>query len=266
MVDNVWQHHRSWNFVLPPSRPSRTQLERIRGALHARRIRTAAILGSTPEFVDLLYSAGIRSVDLFEKNPRFHAEMLSLRAAPPEFGSIVWGDWIDTLPAYAGRYDLVLSDLTSGNVPYDQREIFHRAVWGLLADGGILFDKLLTHIGGFLPVERVLSHFIHAPLNLIEVNAFNCLVFFSSSLVEDFGQVRASEFYSLLNTYCVTPSQQRLLELNRLITPSSGVWFYGYAVGEMRRLAFDSYRVNTTFREEPTSPYAESVEHIVAIK
>ena len=51
-----WKNMEQWEMVLPPSRPTVEELDRIEKYIGSySRAEPIAILGSTPEFRDLLY-------------------------------------------------------------------------------------------------------------------------------------------------------------------------------------------------------------------
>ena len=135
----------SWELVLPPSRPSQQHLDWFRK--HAGELRAddpIAILGSTPELRDLLALLGFRDVYVLERNAAFLARMNGLRVRPST-ETVLYGDWMQTLPGYSGRFAAVLSDLTSGNVPYKQRREFYSLIAESLRPGGMFCDKLLSY-------------------------------------------------------------------------------------------------------------------------
>ena len=69
---DTWNRMKSWELVLPPSRPSQQHLDWFRK--HATELRMddpIAILGSTPELCDMLALLGFRDVYLLERNVAF---------------------------------------------------------------------------------------------------------------------------------------------------------------------------------------------------
>src|SRR5438552_17781697 len=111
---DMWSHIRTWWLVLPPSRPAAWQLARVRKEIRdVDRSAPVGVLGSTPEFRDLLHELGFTNVLVFERNLHFHREVSKLRVYQnPE--TLVEGDWLETLGDKRGELSLILSDLTSG--------------------------------------------------------------------------------------------------------------------------------------------------------
>src|SRR5436309_1818556 len=128
-----WALMQNWDLVLPPSRPSANQLAALR--LHIEplsRSKPVAILGSTPEFRDLLFESGFLNIHLLERNSKFLSEMSALRVySTPE--TVIEGDWLETLPTLSGQFALILSDLVSGNIPYADRPRFYEYLSAALA-------------------------------------------------------------------------------------------------------------------------------------
>src|ERR1035438_1336314 len=94
-----WDSMRTWDLVLPPSRPSATELDRIRSVIslldHSCPV---AILGSTPEFRDLLHECGFGRIFVLDKNRTFFTSMSEARIYDNE-ESFIEGDWLTTLPS-----------------------------------------------------------------------------------------------------------------------------------------------------------------------
>ena len=69
MKNNFAEIKSNWQYVLPPSRPSCHELERIQLSLFTvNRDDPIAVLGSTIEFRNLLHSMGFKKIYIFEKN------------------------------------------------------------------------------------------------------------------------------------------------------------------------------------------------------
>ena len=88
----------------PPSRPAYWQIEIMRRFLRTRNRREpVAVLGSTPEFRDLLAEMGFGNVYIFENNLRFYKRMKQFRCYENQ-EHLVRGDWLQTLPDYANTF------------------------------------------------------------------------------------------------------------------------------------------------------------------
>jgi len=262
----TWSNVRTWELVLPPSRPSAVQLGRIRDTLRGiDRGAPAAVLGSTPEFRDLLWECGISQVVVLERDKAFHAEMERLRVYSNE-ETVVWGDWLDTLPAYKSTFSTILSDLTMGNIPYMRRREFYHLLSTTLARRGIFIDKVLTHPIPHHRVSQLLTKYNELPLNLLHVNYFSCEMLFCSELLDLKEEVDSTLFYEMLQQQVEAPRLRAFLGKAELITPKGCRWWYGRSwerlkedyCPELIRVAVDD--------DEPGSPYYGRLKHFVFLK
>ena len=253
---DAWDQMESWELVLPPSRPSQQHLDWFRKHLgELRADDPTAILGSTPELRDLLTLLGFRNIHVLERNMVFLSRMDRLRVRPTA-ETVLQGDWMQTLPGCVGRFAAVLSDLTSGNVPYEQRSKFYFLIAESLRPGGMFCDKLLSYPIPHEPLDELLDKFENAPLNLDTVNRFNCEVFFCSELLTEFGRVDTNRFYNHLREMGPGPTVGAILDRLPLITPSGMTWDYGRP-WRLVQEAFDSrLHCSEDHLERGDSPYA----------
>jgi hypothetical protein len=244
-----------WDLVLPPSRPSEPQLDVIWSLLrNSDKDQPAVILGSTPEFRDLLCEAGFTKVLVLDKNRRSYEQMSSVRVYNNQ-EEFILGDWLETLRTLKGKISLILSDLTSGNLPYAVRPDFYESVSESLSSGGLFIDRVLTHPGANIPVAELVEKYAHLPLNLLQVNYFNCEMLFCSELLDDHQIVDTSSFYASLENGV---SNQRVLAFVascKRVTPSGGIWYYGVKWRDLEGNYCPKLRVLDIHDEEPTSPY-----------
>ena len=222
-----WDQMASWKLVLPPSRPSHQHLLWFHDQLRdLRPTDPIAILGSTPEFRDLVARLGFSDVYILERNKQFLIQMTAMSVMQTD-ESILEGDWMDTLPRCRNRFAAILSDLTSGNVPYNQRRQFYSLITESLRPGGVFCDKLLTHPIPHEPLKDLLQKYESAPVNLDTVNRFNCEVFFCSELLTTFQRVDTTKYYDHLHDLQVGPTVQAILRSLPGVTPRGMVWYYG---------------------------------------
>jgi hypothetical protein len=147
-----------------------------------------AILGSTPEFRDLLHESGFREIFVFERNSAFYDAMSRSRVHDNQ-EMFVQGDWTTTLSQHRGKFAVILSDLTSGNVPYEQRAKFYADLESALLVGGVFCDKVLTHSIPTLAIAPLSEKYERLPLNLVHINHFSSEMLFCSELI-DLEQIR----------------------------------------------------------------------------
>ena len=253
---DAWDRMTSWELVLPPSRPSQQHLDWFRK--HLSQLHSddpIAVLGSTPELRDLLALLGFHNIYVLERNVGFLDRMDRLRVRRTA-QTVLHGDWMQTLPVCSGRFAAVLSDLTSGNIPYEQRGQFYSLITESLRPGGIFCDKLLSHP---IPHERLsdlLDKYENAPLNLDTVNRFNCEVFFCSELLSVFGRVDTNHFYAYIRKMDTGPTVRAILDQLPHITPAGMNWSYGRP-WHLEREVFDTRLQCSDDRlEGGDSPYA----------
>ncbi|HEY1708260.1 MAG TPA: hypothetical protein VGG10_08330 [Rhizomicrobium sp.] len=245
-----------WDLVLPPSRPAAWQLAHIQRYLAKlnRRI-PIAVLGSTPEFRDLLAELGFQRIYVFEKNRTFYEHIGSLRCYHNR-ETLVEGDWLRTLSRYRGRFGAILSDLTSGNIPYEHRELFYLSVSSALAPRGCFIDKLLTHPIPHERLEVLEARYKSAPLNLATFNRFSCEFLFCSELLDLKSEVDSTLFYSLLAERFTDPRLKFILKAAQKITPKDCRWWYGRPWRGLRPSYFAYLKGVATIADVPESPYA----------
>lgn len=262
----TWDLVRDWELVLPPLRPSAAQIARIRQRLEGLdRACPVAVLGSAPEFRDLFHEMGFARVHVFDRNRRFSEAMSRLRV---HAGSEVLeeGDWLHTMRRFQGCFGAVLSDLTSGNIPYELRADFYGLITDALREGGLFCDKLLRHDRPLLPLEGLLEKYDHHPLNLLYVNAFVCETFFCSDLLALRGIIDTSLFYDVLHDRARTPRLRAFVAINKRGMPPGTIWYYGRPWSELAPDYCPALVSVEDVDEEPWSPFYGQARHLVLLK
>jgi hypothetical protein len=250
-----WDSMRTWDLVLPPSRPSATELDRIRSV-----IRTldhscpVAILGSTPEFRDLLHECGFTRIFVLDKNRTFFTSMSEARVFDNE-ESVIEGDWLTTLLSFKKFFGLILSDLTSGNLDYECRPHFYHLIEEALSANGMFFDKVLTHPLPHISLSLIGEQYSSLPLNLCSVNRFSCEALFCSELLDIENRVDSSLFYSLLNERFKTPRLRSFVKSAEYITPPGFVWWYGKNWEELSISYCPQLKLLSKYEDDLASPY-----------
>lgn len=259
-MSDVWSRMDHWDLVLPPSRPDAYQLELIRRVISdVDRGAPVGVLGSTPEFRDLLAELGFSDIRIFERNNDSYRRMSALRSRETS-ERLVEGDWLMTLPLQAQEMHLLLSDLTMGNIPYDSREAFYGGVRLSLATGGLFIDKVLRHPEPGLPVSRLLEKYAWLPLNLATVNRFSCEALFCSELLDVSHVVDTSALYDELASRPMAANTRAVLARTPLITPRNGRWWYGRPWHRLEPEYCAGLRILAAEEDRPESPYAGRVQ------
>jgi hypothetical protein len=266
MTTDAWNLMQHWDLVLPPSRPSATQLARIKSQIRdLDRSRPVAILGSTPEFRDLLFECGFQEIYVLEKHLRFLAAMSALRVYK-NTERVIEGDWLTTLPTLKGKFALILSDLTSGNIPYNIRSQFYGLITRALTEGGLFCDKVLTHPGQHIPLSSLVEKYAELPLNLHYVNHFSCEALFCSELLDIERTVNSSLFYSILDERIQNERVRAFTKHAQKITPLGFVWWYGRKWEEVADSYCRELETIALHEDEPSSPYYGRLKMFLHVK
>jgi len=227
LEDPTWSKMNGWHLVLPPSRPDTLDLRRISAAADPiPRTANVGILGSTPEFRDLLHEMGFRSITILERNTSFF-EAMSRQRIYQNVETLVQGDWLETLPKLTDNFHLLLSDLTAGNVPYDSRNHFYTGITAALAPGGLFIDKILTNENGYISVRAIQRKYSGQALNLLTANHFSCEAVFCSELQSASQLIDTTAIYTELSELLTGQRLQSFIRYAQLITPLDCIWYYG---------------------------------------
>lgn len=261
-VNNFKTIAHNWEYVLPPSRPSLLELQRIQLALlSVNRNSNVAVLGSTAEYRDLLKEQGFLNIYVFDKNEDFYEASKDWCAHDTSCEKLIEGDWLDTLGDYRNCFSIVLSDLTMGNVNYTLRDEFYGLISQSLRDGGLFVDKVLTNELPFIPLPCICDRYLQLPLNLSTANRFSCEALFCSELLKD-ELIETTTFYNELRMrFAPYPKLLRLIEMSHLVTPENCVWYYGkrWNIIEIAYAGF--FRESSYYNDIPESPYYGRLRH-----
>lgn len=249
---------------MPPSRPSAAHLRAVADAIaDVPRDRPVAVLGSTPEFRDLLTRRGFSRVYVIDKSHIAFHRMTALRASTgPE--TFVHDDWLTALPNFSHEFSCILSDLTSGNIPYDLHSHFYDAIAGALTSDGIFVDKVLTHLSHKRRLTDLLPKYDSLPLNLLYINHFSCEFLFASELLNINHTVDTSRFYDILSTHCTTPALRGFLLHCPKITPRGCLWYYGKPWDEVSKPYTSALSILRTTDDDAHSPYHGNLKLILS--
>jgi hypothetical protein len=222
--------------MLPPGRPSARHLDFVRPHVAATRTNAhIAILGSTPELRDLCVEEQRPNVHVLERSDAFHRACTPLLVFDNPRETLHRGRWQDLLPSLPATFDRILSDLTLGSIPYDERTDFFASLRSALRPGGVFVDKVLTHDEQLLSLDSLDAKYSRAPLNLQTTNDFANEYFFLSELVAE-GIVDIRMFRETLAArFASSPRLQHLLDDSLNLVTSDGVWYYGKPWRETQR-------------------------------
>jgi hypothetical protein len=266
MTADTWALMEHWDLVLPPSRPSAHQLTRIQHQIaDIDRSKPVGVLGSTPEFRDLLFENGFHDIYILERNMTFLAAMSQARIYQ-NTEHVIEGDWLETLPTLGTTFALILSDLTSGNISYDRRAEFYELVASALLEGGLFSDKVLTHPGPHIPLSALAEKYAALPLNLKYINHFSCEALFCSELLDIDQSVNSTLFYAILDERIHSERVRAFVKRAQRITPPGFLWWYGRKWEELAATYCKSLERVATDDDEPQSPYCGRLKIFLHVK
>lgn len=252
---HTWDIIRSWHNVLPPSRPSERELRWL-SRMIARTVQgkpTIAVLGSTPEFRDIAFELNA-NVHVFERSVDTYKYMSSIRRYRND-ETMVEGDWIQSIFGFSSTFDFVLSDLTSGNIPYESHTCFYQAIAKSLKSSGLFYDKVLTHSPDLMSSEGLLARYRRKPLNMLTANRFSCEYLFCSDLLSAKSLVESTAFYDHALEVDSSPNIRALISLTELVTPRGCSWYYGRPWSDLAKAYSTSLDIIRAFEDVPSSPY-----------
>ncbi|MEX0613771.1 MAG: hypothetical protein WD229_16750 [Pirellulales bacterium] len=215
---------------------------------------TAAVLGATPEYRDMLFELGFTNVLLLDNNASFVNRMTPLRVhANSE--RLLLGDWLESLETLRGSLGVVLSDLTSGNLTYEQRPEFYGRIESALVAGGVFCDKILTHPTAHLSSSELATAYEDQPLNLQTANRFSCEMLFCSDLLDEKECVDTERFYDRIEAEFASPRLKAISRLAQYVTPRGMRWFYGRSWRDLQLSYCTGLKLGRQADDETTSPY-----------
>lgn len=266
MANNFAEIHSNWQYVIPPSRPSIYEIERIRLILQTvDREKPIAVLGSTIEFRNLLHNMNFRNIFVFERNRSFYEWTNSWITHDIECENVIWGNWLDTIRHYKNYFAVVLSDLTMGNISYGERGQFYDDIYNSIQNRGLFIDKVLTHCIPHTPLDELMRKYENLPINLENINRFSCEILFCSTLLDE-EVIDTTRFYDILRRRYTTPVLAKFIDKAHLITPENCVWYYGKMWNELEAQYINRYSHLTMYEDYPCSPYYGRCKQFIHIK
>jgi len=263
---NSWSKYNSWQSVTPPSRPAEWQIDVCRNILSDRpKTSEIAVLGSTIEYRDLLAELGFEQVYIFERNKDFF-DYITPFAKKELHECLIVGNWLDTLKNYKNNFEVVLSDLTSGNIPYTCRDTFYSIISNSLATNGMYIDRLLTKSLPFINLSVLIEKYKSLPITNKTVNSFNCEVLFCSTLLNNKEHVvDTTKFYDYLLSLNI-PRISEFVVACYEITPRDCVWWYSPNWNIEKRQYESFFEIIDSLEEPDDSEYFGRVKLFISKK
>jgi hypothetical protein len=153
---------------------------------------------------------------------------MSLLKAYDNNENFIMGDWLETLNKFNNSFDMVLSDLTAGNLEYEKRKQFYSLIVNSIKGGGFFIDKYLTNEKGLLTIDEIENKYVNFPINLVTANDFSCEAIFCSELQKKVEIIDTTKVYQFLNEYFSRNKRiQKIIDLAHYVTPEGCCWYYG---------------------------------------
>jgi len=252
-----WTNYSSWDLVLPPNRPGEALLREIRIALSIKGdLREVCILGSTPEYRRICKDLCIPNVVIIDKFPEFSDMCDRLTPHNPRESKIIQ-DWVTALPRFCGKFDVVLSHLTHGNVPFHARRELFGLIRNCLVPGGLLIDFVFQPPPPGNSPETIMRHFRGRPPNLRTCNDFNSIALFQSAMIGSLGCVDTSAIYGMLDA-SIDDETSIIVKATKKITPPGHTWYYAFDKPPPCYGYFEGYEVVSELPEPQHSPFCNA--------
>jgi hypothetical protein len=243
------------NPILPPLRPDALELTRIvRHLRSADRRAPVGVLGSTLELRDCLHESGFDNVHVLDSDAEYFRLTSHVRVYDNS-ETFILGDWADSLERLESSFAVLLSDLTSGYVPYSSRARFYAAIARSLRPGGLFIDKALENPAGLHAISEIESRYRTAPLNLQTINYFCCEAIFCSTLQLDDQLVDTTRVYAQLADALRGPRFGRLIDAAQAIVPTDCRWYYGLRSEQLASVAGTGLRLRAKYQLARSQPY-----------
>lgn len=252
---NSWSKYISWQSVTPPSRPNKWQIDICRDYLMDKpKTNKIAVLGSTIEYRELLAELGFKHVYVFERNKSFF-KYITPFSKYELHETYIDGNWLNTIKKYNREFSNILSDLTSGNIPYSYRDAFYRNISSSLTTDGVFIDRILTMPIKFIDLNILIDKYSKMEISNRTINSFNCEVLFCSTLLEnDKKIVDSSCFYDYLLALGI-PRITDFVKACYEITPRDCIWWYSKS-WDIEKANYEKYfNIEESYNEPVDSEY-----------
>jgi hypothetical protein len=167
---------------------------------------------------------------------------------------------------FEGKFDIILSDLTSGNIPYAERYKFYNGINTSLSAGGIFIDRILTKPISFIDLNYLIDKYSNLEINNKTVNSFNCEMLFCSTLLDNKRSIiKTSLFYDTLCSLNV-PRITEFVKACYSITPRDCVWWYSKNWIEELMTYERFFSLKKIYDEPKTSEYYGRAKLIISHK
>jgi len=182
--------------------------------------------------------------------------------------NIIIGDWFDVLPRNKRTFDIILSDLTQGNVPFSQHADFYGLISDALTANGIFIDRLFVFRdrSQLFRADEELKHYSEmSVMNLSVLNEIFFKLCVASDLVFEQGMSDLHTFYSLLENHYNNPILRKCAELmEEYLAPDGAIWYFGKFWDEISPVYFQ--KLNLISESTDTESFYKGIPCILASK
>lgn len=254
-----WAKMGAWHLVLPPNRPDANNVQHVSACLAGRQSRRplrGAILGSTPEYRSVL-RRHCAEVHILDKSTDFKAISDSISGTHPN-ENFISGDWLETLSSCRGRFDIICSHFTHGNISFAQRPRFFELISDALAADGVFFDTVFDPQTGLYSLPQIQRRFSDQPINLQVANDFNSIALFQSEKMVELGCVDTTAIYDWLEPILEDNHLWQLARYTKAVTPPGLRWDYALGRGPMTFGYDHAFEVRSQIFDDRSSSFASN--------
>ena len=254
MASVNWSSYDTWMLVLPPNRPSESLLREITTIISSlHKPKSVCILGSTPEYRTIC-ARFFNKVVLIDHSKEFYnlSSTLCIRNNDEQ---LINDNWIDSLENLPKKFDVILSHLTHGNIPFEDRPKFYRAISNSLTDEGFFIDYIFQPQPPGLTPNEIIDKFRDRPLNLRTINDFNSLALFQNHIIEELGCVDTTQIYNYLENSINDNRIRLLIEHTKIMTPVENRWDYCFDLTPTKLGYDENFKAFCKLAEPQNSPF-----------
>jgi cyclopropane fatty-acyl-phospholipid synthase-like methyltransferase len=138
--NNDWNIAKKWQHYTEPARPSHSECQIVKNTIGPG--MTVLLLGSTPEYRDILIEKDCSVLIVDNNKDNYHA-MTMLMTRSPTQENFICESWLD-IDWMAQKFDVILGDHVINLLPKEQWPHFLQSLKKLLNPNGKLIQRVIT--------------------------------------------------------------------------------------------------------------------------
>jgi len=236
-----------WINYLPPSKPSLYDLNIYKALIRKYCLQIngmkALVLGATPELRDLLFELKA-DVSVVDRNPYMIEEMTRIRIYK-NHEAVYIDDWFKYLPKNKYSFNLIVSDLTQSNIPYDMHDEFYQLVSNSLIPGGIFIDRMYTYRDNsklYSATEEFVRFSKNPAINLLSLNELFINCFVASDLVAKLGRIDTHQIFMAMRNMDNPILNKYAEQVEEFLAPDGAVWYCGKDWRKVSNIYFNHFK------------------------